>query len=501
MNNKTNWFWAHRRNATLHHFSFLLEGLNRDGWSPVVKFTLDNQIAIGVPGKGVYLFYDRDQLSSSGSYGDIQNSIDLNPNFVADFQEKTNQIFGEIARRADKIEKSNLEKIDLEDIRSLYVEFLDAIMVAPIVTVQMWGIEACMDKNYHISRFLKKYLTDHNKENEYQKFIDILSVNTSETIAVAEQKAFYRVAMKIIGAGGIDAVKGHKALIEEHMKEYEWVHTEYKGEAWSEEKWMSMLDQAILDDVSPAQRTQDIEDEQARAIAERDKLIAELNPPQEFKHALGAMSEFIAQRDNTKGKMAQLFLSYHKLLSEVANRMGIELSDVFQLTYKEVQAFLESNALTSLEEIEIRKTRGFALVIKGGNPKLVTGEKEVHDVIIQEGISDPFGQVTQEDEIKGASASRGVCIGKARVMEDASRLNEFQKGEIIVTYMTTVEFTPVFRKAAAVVTDEGGLSSHAAITSREYKIPCVVGTKIATRSIKTGDEIEVDGDKGIVRRV
>jgi len=61
-----------------------------------------------------------------------------------------------------------------------------------------------------------------------------------------------------------------------------------------------------------------------------------------------------------------------------------------------------------------------------------------------------------------------------------------------------MEFTPFFAKAKAVVTDEGGMSSHAAIISREFKIPCIVGTKIATRVIKDGDIIKVDANKGII---
>ena len=65
--------------------------------------------------------------------------------------------------------------------------------------------------------------------------------------------------------------------------------------------------------------------------------------------------------------------------------------------------------------------------------------------------------------------------------------------------MTTIEFTPLFRKAIAVITDEGGMSCHAAIVSREFKLPCIVGTKIGTRALKTGDMVEVDANKGIIK--
>jgi pyruvate,water dikinase len=65
--------------------------------------------------------------------------------------------------------------------------------------------------------------------------------------------------------------------------------------------------------------------------------------------------------------------------------------------------------------------------------------------------------------------------------------------------MTTPEYVPIMKMASAIVTDEGGISCHAAIVSRELKIPCVIGTKNATKVLKTGDEIEVDAEKGIVK--
>jgi pyruvate, water dikinase len=67
--------------------------------------------------------------------------------------------------------------------------------------------------------------------------------------------------------------------------------------------------------------------------------------------------------------------------------------------------------------------------------------------------------------------------------------------------MTTPDFVPIMGKAGAIITDEGGITCHAAIVSREMKIPCVVGTEIATKVLKDGDLVEVDADNGVVRKV
>ncbi len=101
-------------------------------------------------------------------------------------------------------------------------------------------------------------------------------------------------------------------------------------------------------------------------------------------------------------------------------------------------------------------------------------------------------------EIKGFAASAGVIEGKARVIRFLDEIDQVQEGEILVCPNTNPSWAPVFTKIKAAVTDIGGLTSHAAIVCREYGIPAVTGTGIATQVIKTGDIIRVDGDKGVV---
>ena len=85
------------------------------------------------------------------------------------------------------------------------------------------------------------------------------------------------------------------------------------------------------------------------------------------------------------------------------------------------------------------------------------------------------------------------------LMNSLHMIGQAHTGDILVTGMTRPEFLPLFRKAAAVVTDAGGMLSHAAITAREMRKPCIVGTEIATKVLKNGDIIEVDANKGAVK--
>jgi pyruvate,water dikinase len=132
---------------------------------------------------------------------------------------------------------------------------------------------------------------------------------------------------------------------------------------------------------------------------------------------------------------------------------------------------------------------------------------------VPEALNDPAVRmlwgVTQErieqwlapdpDELHGVAASPGAVQGIARVLADVIQIGDLREGEILVAPVTAPSWAPVFAKIKAAVSDIGGAMSHAAIVAREYGMPAVVGTGDATRRIRTGDTIAVDGDRGTVR--
>jgi pyruvate,water dikinase len=106
---------------------------------------------------------------------------------------------------------------------------------------------------------------------------------------------------------------------------------------------------------------------------------------------------------------------------------------------------------------------------------------------------------TTEGEIQGLSASVGVIEGPARVVLSPEQFSEVEKDEIVVCRMTSPAWVVLFTKIAGLVTDAGGMASHPAVVSREFGIPAVVGTSDATRRIKTGDRVRVNGATGVVQ--
>lgn len=104
-------------------------------------------------------------------------------------------------------------------------------------------------------------------------------------------------------------------------------------------------------------------------------------------------------------------------------------------------------------------------------------------------------------EVSGTVGNRGVVRGIAKIILSPADFPKFKEGEVLIAKMTSTDFIPIMKRAAAFVTDEGGLACHAAIIAREYNKPCVIGTRLATSVFKDGDLVEVDANKGIVRKI
>ena len=110
----------------------------------------------------------------------------------------------------------------------------------------------------------------------------------------------------------------------------------------------------------------------------------------------------------------------------------------------------------------------------------------------------PPRAVAGEVVLEGTPASFGKASGPVKVVLSPAEIDKVQKGDVLVTTMTSPDYVPAMRKAAAIVTDAGGRTSHAAIVSRELGIPCVVGTDSATKTLEEGEVVTVDGSRGTV---
>lgn len=100
--------------------------------------------------------------------------------------------------------------------------------------------------------------------------------------------------------------------------------------------------------------------------------------------------------------------------------------------------------------------------------------------------------------LKGIPASKGIAEGKVKIILNPSQCSEMREGDVLVTEITNPLFTPAIVKAKAIITEKGGMLCHAAMIARELNIPCIVSAGKATKFLKDGQQIVINGDKGIV---
>ncbi len=173
---------------------------------------------------------------------------------------------------------------------------------------------------------------------------------------------------------------------------------------------------------------------------------------------------------------------------------GFTFAQAQWMTPEELLRALADGAAPSDETLNERK-RGYGMFAEGGSVRVVVGEE------LKALLAVYVTKVERVSEFRGMVASRGVVRGTVKVLTSPEQINKIERGDILVAPETTPDFVPAMQKAAGIVTDMGGITSHAAIVSREYRIPCVVGTKIATSVLQDGDLIELDGERGIIKKL
>jgi len=186
--------------------------------------------------------------------------------------------------------------------------------------------------------------------------------------------------------------------------------------------------------------------------------------------------------------------AYKPVIEFIAGHLNMSSNFVLNMTYKEIIDSLKGLPTTGKDIIINRTKKGYAYFIGPENSVLTTGE----DI---EKLEQSFIGNKPEiyiKELKGQIAFKGKIQGIARVILDRRKAYELKEGEILVTAMTAPDFVPAMRLASGIITNEGGVLCHAAIMSRELRKPCIIGTKIATDAIKTGQMITLDADNGIV---
>lgn len=284
--------------------------------------------------------------------------------------------------------------------------------------------------------------------------------------------------------------------LDEHVRRWDWVYYVYAGPAWGRTKFIAHLQELIRED-SPVAVMQRRSHERRALLRKRTAYLSRLRGDKNTRRIIALLEMFIWSKPRRKDYQSKSYRDIEFWHREVGRRSKLPLDLVRSATTQQLSMLLQGKPVAKRV---LEQQRRFHITI--GGPKGVqvfTGQTaKTHERrrFVEENIVAHPGSI-----LNGTTAFPGAATGTVRLIFGPADMKKMKRGDILVSPATTPSVVPAMKLAGAIVTDEGGLTCHAAIVSRELKKPCVVGTKVASKTLKDGNRVEVDADKGIVRKL
>jgi len=359
-----------------------------------------------------------------------------------------------------------------------------------IYSSEFWGTGLLPE----IANFGGEYLLRKNIERKLQQ---TEAVSIIEKLSAPERYSFYQVEERdLLRLRLIEnkVLLAHK--LEQHKRKYHWLLNSYHS---TRVLPLSYFKKRLLGFTVLQARHKLNEIAKLIRVARTTKL----KLVEEF--SLGDRTLKIARRlafciwwqDDRKSYIFQANYTIDVILRELSRRYKINFNDLHWYTFSEVLNLTRQEKKVSLSEIARRKRYFVVMWQPHRSTKYISGDRAKK---IYQKYQAKYKNIGVE-ELRGQAVSLGNIQGRVRIVLSPKEAYKMKLGEILVTTMTSPDFIVALRKAAAVVTDTGGITSHAAIVSRELKIPCIVDTKFATKVFKDGDLVEVDANKGIIKKM
>ena len=239
---------------------------------------------------------------------------------------------------------------------------------------------------------------------------------------------------------------------------------------------------------------QEKQNEHKKILERRQKLIKKLGIKGKRLILFNSWGDFMVTK--IYRRYAQIYAIYkmQPILKEIAKRLKITKMQIRFMLCSEIGRALLKNKINRRELKQ--RTKFCVYYVEKNHESIYVGAnaKRLATQIKQENLSDIA-------EIKGQTGCVGKAIGTVKIILRPKDMVKMKRGDVLVSIATDPDIVPAMKKASAIVTEQGGVTSHAAIVSRELGIPCVIGTKIATKALKDGDRVEVDANKGIVKKI
>jgi phosphohistidine swiveling domain-containing protein len=286
--------------------------------------------------------------------------------------------------------------------------------------------------------------------------------------------------------------------IADHTKRFCWTYYVFAGPAFTEENFVEFIRDYLRKKVHPTETIISMLQERRALIEKRQEYLEKLRPTGFDELILRLAGKVVWGKPRRKDHQSKSYYHAEKLQTEIGVRLGLTLEQVRFTPTTMLENALVHGRPVDTNIIQQHRDSHVTLPQKDGSVRILYGDEA------QEFLTTIKKEETSKKnvrELKGMCACAGDVTGTVRIVNHSGDMEKMEYGDILVSIATTPAIVTAMKKAGAIVTDEGGLTCHASIVSRELNIPCVVGTKIATKVFKDGDVLHVDASKGIVRRI
>lgn len=395
---------------------------------------------------------------------------------------------------ADELNSLNLRKLENKELWNLLAK-QDEIHT----DLYEWGWLSNATDMFHatytteLKNYLDKQIVKGNQNKDLNEVLNILTTPHEKSVAAKEEEGLLKIAELISHSSRKE--KLIQSLIEKHHAKYFYLKYLWLGESgvYSKKYYLTLAKKLAKDKITPAVKILEMNKELRKVKRQKEKLFQELKVSKQYKDLFIIYSDFMLTK--IYRRYAQIYWAYSmgKLLKEVARRLNLSLDEVRYMIPVELKKALVANVV---DRPELKRRLKFCLYYAEKGKDLVTTNSK-HPILKQL-------KPKKQKDVKKLTGQVG-CLGKVegvvRVINSQGDMIKMKEGDILVSIATNPDLVPAMKKAAAIVTEQGGVTSHAAIVSRELNTPCVIGTKVATTVLKDGDKVKVDANKGVVEKI
>jgi phosphoenolpyruvate synthase/pyruvate phosphate dikinase len=391
-----------------------------------------------------------------------------------------------------EIEKKDLAKVSNQELYAIYEDFfkLHSETASFAVFIRVFVHQGVVT----FQEILEKTMVD---KSDIPQRLTILTSTPKESFNGEEEQAFFKIALKLLENNEDPTNLSKDALkkLQHHQEKFCWIPCGYFDEdPHTLDYYLHRLRRIAKDKLEAQKACEKIKNLGKELKKEQKRILDRVNLDEETLRLMDCLQECVYYKDFVRGELNKGYYKLYPYFTELGKRLGLSMREVKYLVKDELKDALLNGA--NYDET-IKKRMDFHVLTNEDSKLLVLVGKEAKKCA----ASIEASQKTTKKQLKGMPACGGYAKARARIVHDPKEIQNETHDFILVASMTTPEFVVALQKCLAIVTDEGGITCHAAIVAREMNKPCIIGTKTATKTFKHGDILEVNAEKGIVRKV